>query len=96
MFLDVAGSSGRSQSHSGDCLMGAGTRGGLVTVGDAKGNREGRRNVSRQLLLLNFSTSATPNPPNWSDLPGNRRRGSEGSEVPGHSEKVTIRAENGR
>lgn len=76
--------------------MGAGTRGGLVTVGDAKENREGRRNVSCQLLLLNFSTSATPTLPNWSSLPGNKRRRSLGSEVPGHSEKVIIRAENER
>lgn len=76
MLLDVAGSPGRSQRHSGDCPVGAGTRGGVVTVEDAKGNSEGRRNVSRQLLLSNVSTSVTPTLPNWSDLPGHRRQGS--------------------
>lgn len=66
------GSSGRSQSHQGDCAMGAGTRGNSVTAGDIKRNREGGRNT---LFLTNSCSQIFPHCPPWAKLSRKQNQG---------------------
>lgn len=96
MFLDVAGSSGRSRSHNEDCPMGLGPEEAWSLVEMPKETGKGEEMFLDNSCSQIFPPVPPPTLPNWPDLSGNGRRGSPGSGVPGHSEKATIRAESGR